>query len=88
MHAEGLGQLRDVASIFAEQFAASRIAHAEVQTAAAAEALQAAEAAAAAGQHPMPARSAFAEQARVFAGGRERQRVVWLYVCVCVVSTS
>jgi hypothetical protein len=40
MHAEGLGQLRDVASMFAQQFKASRIAHAEVQTAAAADALQ------------------------------------------------
>lgn len=68
MHAEGLGQLRDVAAMFAQQFKASRIAHAEVQTAAAAEALQAAEAAAAEGRQPLPPRSAFTAQARVFAG--------------------
>lgn len=34
LRAEGMGQLRDVASMFVQQFKASRIAHAEVQTAA------------------------------------------------------
>ena len=80
--------MRDVASMFAQQFKTSRVAHAEVQTAAAAEALQAAQAAADAGEMPAPPRSAFEavagvrEQVTAGTGERGERMVEWLAAAV------